>query len=43
MDKHIGYPLPSEMFAPEKEKEDFDINIHHILKLCSFAGCLDDE
>ena len=24
MDKHIGFPLPSEMFAPEKEKEDFD-------------------
>ena len=24
MDKHIGFPLPSEMFAPEKEREDFD-------------------
>tara|TARA_B100000927_G_scaffold96109_1_gene77539 strand:- start:56 stop:214 length:159 start_codon:yes stop_codon:yes gene_type:complete len=28
MTEHIGFPLPSEMFAPpEKEKEDFDKHV----------------
>ena len=32
MTEHIGFPLPSEMFAPpEKEKEDFDKHVACLL------------